>query len=130
MRVCATSTAGGERVERGKAAEIASPSCVHGISEILSQILVDGRSEVDVFEAGLCVFVEIHTYTTSAMRKGSRNFLMSLIRRVMHLGRKKQALTAMTRNHATAVRQTFGHISKYLSIRPSKILIMIYSADR
>jgi len=35
---CATSTAGGERVERGKAAEIASRSCVHGI---------DGRSEVD-----------------------------------------------------------------------------------
>ena len=43
MRGCATSTAGGERVGRGKAAEIASPSCVHGISEILSQILVDVR---------------------------------------------------------------------------------------
>ena len=43
MRDCATSTAGGERVGRGKAAEIASPSCVHGISEILSQILVDVR---------------------------------------------------------------------------------------
>jgi hypothetical protein len=42
---CATSTASGERVERGKAAEIASPSCVHGIG---------GRS--DVFEAGLCIF--------------------------------------------------------------------------
>lgn len=43
MRDCATSTAGGERVGRGKAAEIASPSCVHGISEILPQILVDVR---------------------------------------------------------------------------------------
>ena len=47
MRDCATSTASGERVERGKAAEIASPSCVHGI---------DGRSEVNLFEAGLCIF--------------------------------------------------------------------------
>jgi hypothetical protein len=47
LRDCATSTAGGEGVERVKAAEIASPSCVHGI---------DGQSEVDVFEAGLCIF--------------------------------------------------------------------------
>ena len=39
MRDCATSTAGGEGVERGKAAEIASPSRVHGI---------DGQSEVNV----------------------------------------------------------------------------------
>jgi len=97
LRDCATSTAGGERVERGKAAEIASPSCVHGI---------DGRGEVDVFEAGLCIFYGrlkatpakqhlaytcaiIHAYTTSPVRKVCRNFLMSLIRKIMHPGRKK-----------------------------------------
>ena len=93
---CATSTASGERVERGKAAEIASPSCVHGIG---------GRS--DVFEAGLCIFYgglkapnpsqatfSIYMcnhsclYNVAGEKRVSKT-LMSLIRKVMHLGRKK-----------------------------------------